>query len=653
MPESPPVLPPRAGDDALRTLREVWGYGAFRPGQDQAVAAVMAGRDTLAVLPTGGGKSLIYQVPVVARRGLALVVSPLIALMHDQVEALARRGVRAVVLHGGLGARATDQAWTDAEHGLYRLVYLTPERLRTDLFAARAPRLDVDLLAVDEAHCVSEWGHDFRPAYREIAAARPLVTTASGEPAPVVAVTATATPEVRRDIVDQLALRDPEMIVRGFDRPNLVWSVHHVQDPVRQALDVFAAVPGAGLVYAGTRRGAESVAGRLRGEGVSAEPFHAGLDPAARQDTQRRWLAGQTRVIAATSAFGMGIDKPDVRAVVHTALPPTLESYYQEAGRAGRDGERAYAVLALGPDAESVPRDLVDRGHPTPADAQAVYQAAGSLGQIALGSRPEGPVTLDLDTLAAVAERPAAVVRAAVDRLAADGVWDVVQPRAGKVRVRLPRGRDGLARAVEAESPAVQAFADALVRRLPPEAAREGAALWADSLAQALGLSAERLDAGLDYLAERRALDVVRPERGLTLAWHGARARLAPVDAAALERGRRRGHARLDDVVRYASSVGCRRQHLLAYFGEPAPARCGRCDVCLGRHRPDVVTPADEPALRALLAAVAAGEPAAGHDAPRRDRQLADWLVAEGLLRLADPLGARFELTPAGQRRLG
>ena len=645
-------MPTGPTDAALQSLRELWGYPAFRPGQDRAVAAAMGGRDVLAVLPTGGGKSLIYQVPAVARGGLVLVVSPLIALMTDQVEALARRGVRAAVLHGGLGARATDQMWTDAEHGLYRLLYLTPERLQTNLFAARAPRLDVDLLAVDEAHCISEWGHDFRPAYRQIARARPLLTTASGGPAPVVAVTATATPEVRRDVLDQLDLRDPEVVVQGFDRPNLVWSVHHVQDPVAQALDVFRGVPGAGLVYAGTRRATEAVAGRLRREGVSAAPYHAGLDADARQETQRRWLDGETRVIAATSAFGMGIDKPDVRAVVHTSLPPTLESYYQEAGRAGRDGARAYAVLALGPDAEAVPRHMVDRGQPTPPDVQAVYHAAGSLGQIALGSEPEAPVTVDLARLAAVAERSPSVVRAAVDRLAADGVWDVVRPRENEVRVRLPQGRDGLARAVEAESPAVQAFADALVRRLPPEAAREGAALWTVPLAEALGMTAQRLDAGLDYLASRRALEVVRPERGLTLAWRGARARVAPVDAAALDRGRRRGHARVDAVVRYASSVGCRRQHLLAFFGEPAPPRCGRCDVCLGRHQPSVVTPDDEPALRALLAAAASGGPVAGPDAPRRDKELADWLVAQGLLRLADPLAARFELTPAGQRRL-
>ena len=638
-------------DDALRALREVWGYPAFRPGQDAAVAAALAGRDALAVLPTGGGKSLVYQVPPVARKRLVLVVSPLIALMQDQVEALARRGVRAAALHSGLGLRQSDQVWTDAEHGLYRLVYLTPERLQTDLFAARAPRLDVQLLAIDEAHCISEWGHDFRPAYRQIAEARPLLTTASGEPTPVVAVTATATPEVRRDILEQLALRDPAIVVRGFDRPNITWSVHHVQDPVGQALDVFRAVPGPGLVYAGTRRATEVVAARLRREGISAEPYHAGLDRDVREATQRRWLSDETRVVAATSAFGMGIDKPDVRAVVHTALPPTLEAYYQEAGRAGRDGERSYAALALGPDAEAFPRDMADRGHPTPADVQAVYAAAGSLGQIPLGTEPDGPVTLDAARLAAVAERPERLVRTAVDRLAADGAWTVIPPRPGEVRVRLPHGRDGLMRAAEAESVAVQEFVDALVRRLPPEAG-EGVALRVGPLAEALGLSEARLDAGLGYLAARRLLEVSRPESGLTLLWHGARSRTAPVDVTALDRSRQRAHARLDDVVRYANAFGCRRQHLLAYFGEPAPGRCGRCDVCLGRHRPEAVTPADEGALRAILDGVARGEHPAGPEAPRRERALADWLVAEGYLRLADPLVARFELTPKGQRRV-
>jgi ATP-dependent DNA helicase RecQ len=645
MPDASP--PP----DALRALRDVWGYGAFRPGQDEAVEAVLAGRDALAVLPTGGGKSLVYQVPAVVWGGLVLVVSPLVALMRDQVEALARRGVPAVALHGGVGRRAADQAWTDAEFGKYRLLYLTPERLQTDLFRARAPRLTVRLLAVDEAHCISEWGHDFRPAYRQIAAARPLLTDGDGRPAPVVAVTATATPEVRRDVLDQLEMRDAAVVVRGFDRPNLVWSVHHVQDPSAQVLRVFRRVPGAGLVYAGTRRATEAWAGRLARAGVSAEPYHAGLDRGRRDAVQERWLRGETRVIAATSAFGMGIDKPDVRAVVHTTLPPTLEAYYQEAGRGGRDGERAYAALVLGPDAERVPRQIAETGHPTAAEVQAVWEAAGSLAQVALDALPPGPTSLDVGRVAAVAGVPEAAVRAAVGRLADAGAWGTVEGREGEVRLRVPRGLDGLVAQAEGEGPSVRAFTRALARRLPPSVG-EGAAVRLGPLAEALGLPQTRIEAGLDYLAGRGLLEVARPGAGLTLDWRRPRSRAAPVDTAALDRARRRAVSRLGDVIAYANAVGCRRQHLLAYFGEPAPPRCGRCDVCLGRHRPPVVTPDDEPDLRALLHAAERGEPVAGPAAPRRLRELADWLVHEGYLRLDDPLDARFALTPRGQRHL-
>ena len=487
--------PPDPPPDALDALRRVWRYDAFRAGQAETIAAVLAGRDALAVLPTGGGKSLTYQVPAVvagARRAVVLVVSPLVALMRDQVDALARRGVPAAMAHSGMAYHEMDQLWTDAEFGKYRLVYVTPERLETDLFRARAARLPVALLAVDEAHCVSEWGHDFRPAYRRIADVRPLLTDTQGEPAPVLAVTATATPDVRRDVVEQLGLRDPQILVRGFDRPNLVWAVTHTPDKPRRAADLLRealAGGGSALVYAGTRRGTDAWAERLGRAGIRAEAYHAGLPGPHRDAAQARWLAGETPVLAATSAFGMGIDKPDVRAVVHVALPPTLESYYQEAGRAGRDGAPAQAALLVAPDDDALPRRLAETSHPTPAQVQAVYAAAGSLAQIAVGAEPDGPVTLDARRVADVAGVPLPTARAAVEALAQAGAW-----QASGAETPLVRAAAGpLRRFAQDAPPAVAGFVDALLRTLPAAAFAGWTPLPLDRVAERADLPPARV----------------------------------------------------------------------------------------------------------------------------------------------------------------
>lgn len=639
-----PALP----SDALDALRRVWGYGAFRPGQDAAVAAACAGRDVLAILPTGGGKSLVYQVPVVARRGLALVVSPLIALMHDQVEALRRRGVPAAMAHAGLGAREADQLWTDAEFGRYRVLYVTPERLATDLFLSRAPRLPVTLFAVDEAHCISEWGHDFRPAYRALAGVRDLFAT----PPPVVAVTATATPPVRRDIEEQLALRDPLRVVQGFDRPELVWSVHRTEDKAAQVRRVLAGVHGSALVYAGTRRGTEAWAATLHADGTSAEAYHAGLDGATRRAVQGRWLDGATRVVVATSAFGMGIDKADVRAVVHVALPPTLDAYYQEAGRAGRDGRRAYAALVVSPGDDRLPTRLAETSHPTPEQVQAVYAAAGSLAQVALGAVPDGPSRLDPALVADVAGVPVPTVRAAIDRLAAAGAWTLRPDADGALWLRLPASPG----ATVATSGSAAPFVRALLRRLPRDAFGGWAPIRLPRLAERLGMAPARVADGLAYLAARGLVETRSADGMLVLEWTAPRADASPADARALRASRERALARFGDVVGYVTSLGCRRRYLRAYFGEAAPARCGACDACLGRTRTAVVVPADEPALAAILAAVAEGRPRAawlpGAPDTRRDA-LGDWLAREGYLALTDPLADTYDLTPRGRERLG
>ncbi len=652
---------PSVKEEALGVLRRFWGYSSFRPGQWEALEAVLAGRDVLAVLPTGGGKSLLYQIPAVVTEGLTLVISPLVALIEDQVMSLQHRGISAGSITSSLTTREIDQAWTDAEFGKYSLLYITPERLQTDAFKARAERLSVSLLAIDEAHCISEWGHDFRPAYRRITEARPLLSDETGRPTTVLAVTATATPAVRRDIVEQLALKDPHIVVRGFDRPNITWSVLREEDKRSKLIEIAAALEGSGLVYAGTRRRAELWAETLRGEGIAAESYHAGLDSDVRSRVQQRWLDGTTRFIAATSAFGMGIDKPDVRVVVHLALPPTLESYYQEAGRVGRDGGNAHAVLLVSNGDEDLPRAFAEEGHPDAKTIQSVYDAVCSIAQIAIGSEPEGPVSIDVALAAKVTNLTPMSVNASIERLATEGVWQTVPQRASDILVRANGGPDVLRMYTEqaiANKKELADFVNSVRRFLPPEAYSGWANVDVKSLAKRLDMSVQRTHDGLDFLADRGVLELLSAGSGLRVVFNKARSEKVVLDVKSLAQSRRRALTQLDDVLQYSRSVTCRRQFLLAYFGERSAARCGNCDVCFGRHRPHVVTPADESLLRRILTHVEQGDrrdiwlDGEGISAYRRDG-LGDWLINEGYIKITDPLTDLLALTPKGHRHTG
>ncbi|MDX1530594.1 MAG: ATP-dependent DNA helicase RecQ [Rhodothermales bacterium] len=638
---------------AEAVLQRHWGHPRFRPGQAEAVGAALDGRDVLAVLPTGGGKSVCYQVPAVVTGGLCLVVSPLVALMEDQVLGLRARGVPATYLHAALPYREQEQRWTDAEFGRYRLLYVAPERLESEAFVARAERLPVTLLAVDEAHCISEWGHDFRPAYLRIAEAAERL----GCP-PTVAVTATATPEVRADIARFLQLRDPAVIVRGFDRPNLLPSIFHTENKRAKLLEVLEGVPGSAIVYAATRRGTEAWAERLRRAGVAAEAYHAGLSNATRQAVQARWQGDETRVVCATSAFGMGIDKPDVRAVVHVDPPPTLEAYYQEAGRAGRDGRPAYAVFLFAEADERAARSFVEEGHPDGPTVQAVYAAVCSLAQVPVGSEPDGPVGVDVEAVARLVDRSPLLVRAAVEALARAGAWETLPPHPDRGLLRFGQPAEAVrAWAERLDNRALAAFVRALLRSVHAEAFSG----WSDFSLRALErrteLPRERLLHGLAFLAERGVLAFHPPAtEGLRVAFAGPRMEKPPVDGRALAKAKERARRRLDDVLRLARSVTCRRHFLLAYFGESSPERCGRCDVCLGRHRPAVVTPEDEPDLRRILRAAAAGEApqtALPSASPGRLHGLLDWLLHEGHLRVEEPLTQALALTERGRRFAG
>ena len=633
-------------------MREQWGYSAFRPGQREILQAVLDGRDVLGILPTGGGKSLCYQVPSLLGEGFVLVVSPLIALMQDQVHGLRQRGISAAFINSTLSYRSIDQRWTSAEHGQFRLLYVAPERLNTDLFEARAHRLNVSLLAVDEAHCVSEWGHTFRPDYLTIPKARERL----GNP-PLLAVTATATPTVRRDTVRLLALDDPKEVVQGFDRPNLVWSVFQTNRKRQKVRDVVQGVEGSGIVYAATRRAVEQWTDWLNRQGVQAKGYHGGMRGPQRAEVQTAWLEGDTRVIVATNAFGMGIDKPDVRFVIHVDLPASLEAYYQEAGRGGRDGKRAYAVLLFQPPDAETQSALIEASHPSAPEVRAVYEAVCSAAQVPTGSEPDGPITVDPDVVMKITGLPFNTLRTALDLVEREGAWTVLPSWLNEGSIRFDVSAKYLRTySVRRAGKQLGAFIQALMRTVYAEAFHDWWPLRLDRLQRQTGLDADRLERGLNYLQARHILRWRPPGEAIQVQLSHPRAKQLPVDGKRVQEARQRAERRLDVMLRYARSVACRRHFLLTYFGEASASRCGTCDVCMGRHRPQVVTGADEGILRELLRHVDGGTPReawfADREAPaprHRIDALLRWLVDEGYIRLKDPLNGRFTLTGVGR----
>ena len=324
---------------ALEVLKKYWGYDSFRPKQDEIVCAAAGGGDVLAILPTGGGKSVCFQVPTMMKEGISLVVTPLIALMKDQVQNLNSRGIKALAIYAGMSQKEVDLALNNATYGDFKFLYLSPERLNTPLFRQYLPHMEIAYIVVDEAHCISQWGYDFRPDYLSIGRLREVAD------APVIAVTATATPEVARDIMTQLRFREERMIMGGFERPNLSYIVRCTEDKLGQILSVCNSVPGTGIVYVRNRKKAEELAAFLKSKGIEASFYHAGLGSETRALRQEEWKTGITRVMVCTNAFGMGIDKPDVRFVIHFDVPDSPEAYFQEAGRGGRDGKQAYALM--------------------------------------------------------------------------------------------------------------------------------------------------------------------------------------------------------------------------------------------------------------------------------------------------------------------
>jgi len=565
--------------DIHETLRDVWGYDAFRPRQEEVVRAVLEGRDTLALLPTGGGKSLCFQVPALAMGKLCLVVSPLIALMKDQAERLKKLGVRAAAITSGMDHREVESTLDSAAFGKLAFLYVSPERLMSEAFRTRLPGLPIGLIAVDEAHCISQWGYDFRPPYLRIAEIRE-----KHPDVPVIALTASATPKVADDIMARLAFKKPHVVRGPFQRPELSLWTSRGEDRTGRLLRIAKHTRGSGIVYLRQRRGTVRIAELLRQHGISAAAYHAGLTHEERDTVQQQWTRGEVRFVAATNAFGMGIDKADVRTVVHLEPPPDLESYYQEAGRAGRDGHAAFAFLLVHESDEAALREKFAASFPTLADVRRVYQAFADQHRIALGSGAFETYDLDLRAIAERVSLSPATVSHCLKALELDGGIVLSEGVRTPSRVGM-RASSADVYGIRVRDKRLGPVLETLLR-LYGGLFEEPVLIDEERISRQLELSVNRTIALLRDLHHQGVL-FYRPRNDkptVTLLMPRRDAGTLTLDKEALELRKERARQRMEAMIRYTfGTEECRERSVLKYFGEYAQEDCGRCDVCAAR----------------------------------------------------------------------
>jgi len=573
----------------IEVLKHYWGFNSFRPLQEEIIQSVLNGHDTLALLPTGGGKSLCFQIPALVKEGICIVVSPLVALMKDQVENLKSKGINAVAIYAGMGKREIDILLDNCIYGKIKFLYISPERLMSELVRVRISYMDVNLIAIDEAHCISQWGYDFRPPYLKISELREILPAV-----PVIALTATATAFVREDIVAKLAFKNPKVFVQSFSRKNLSYVVFDLDDKYKKLIDIVTNVRGSGLVYVRNRRETSEVALFLKRNGIAADFYHAGLERDERSRKQEEWKRNQIRVMVATNAFGMGIDKPDVRFVVHLDLPESLEAYYQEAGRGGRDEHRAFAVLLANQSDQLALRAKYTDSFPAVEEIKKTYHYLGSYFQLAYGAGEGLNFNFDLADFCKRFKLGVIKTIAALKFLEHDEYITLSENIFLPSRVMFITGNEDVYR-FQIENAGYDPLIKTILRSYGGMFDHYANIVESD-IAKRLSISFNDVVRMLTNLQEMGLLSYLPQTDQPQLQFIRARVDLQhfDIDVKYIELRKKIQLEQINAVLAYAETPVCRSIQLLAYFDEPNADKCGVCDICLAEKKNEDLAELDD-----------------------------------------------------------
>ncbi len=557
----------------LKDLLKIhYDYSEFRFGQEQAIINILEQKNTVVIMPTGGGKSLIYQLPSLILEGVTIVISPLIALMKDQVDSMEKIGIPATFINSSLSPNETRERIEGIKNNSFKLVYIAPERFYSQDFINLLNDIKISLFAIDEAHCISEWGHDFRPSYMRLKEIIKLV----GNPT-VLAVTATATPEVRKDIIKQLELKDPKVIVTGFNRPNLKFGVIKASDAEKftRILDIASQIKGSGVIYAGTRQKVEDLLNYLSENGINAIGYHAGMDPESRKYIQNEFMKGNAQVIIATNAFGLGVNKPDIRFVVHFDMPGTIEAYYQEAGRAGRDGKQSYCILFYSPADRYLREFFISGDNPPPKVITQIYEAL-------LAYESDAILATYADLLESIVDNvPDMAIGTALKILEKENYISRSHEKTGMAFIKFLHDADNIKNRLSAKAKIQNQALSGFIKNFGDEL-MDGVEFSHEEIASIANVKREAITRLVKKLNDENLIEYRPPFRGTEIK---ILQRVKPeelnIDFKALKEKHKRELNKLDQMENYIYDNGCRKKYVLDYFADNGAQACGICDNCV------------------------------------------------------------------------